>query len=64
MSSLTFFGPPPSSGLTPDQHDEWMRFAVVEMYVSRGWDSNNQQIADAYELITGRPWQRYPQDHA
>jgi hypothetical protein len=47
----------------PQQHDEWLRFAVFELYVSRGYDTSlPEKVVEAYELITGRPWDRTPQD--
>lgn len=58
MSTMTFFGPPPRAGsLDPEQHDEWLRFAVIELYGIR-----SELTSEVYELITSRPWQRIPQD--
>jgi hypothetical protein len=63
MSTMTFFGPPPRAGLTTDQHDEWLRLEVFRAILGVNpskfaWST----VFDAYEIITGRPWQRTPQD--
>ena len=46
----------------PQQHDEWLRLEVLEFLMTRGYMPHEPKIAEVYELVTGRPWNRTPQD--